>query len=63
IKDKILAAKRAKIRHIILSKENTKDIGEIKEKYIKGVEFHYIAEMIDVIDFALLNEKVTPLLN
>jgi len=62
IKDKILAAKRAKIKHIILSKENIKDIDEIKREYIKGVEFHYIDEMIDVIDFALLNEKVkTPL--
>ena len=63
IKDKILAAKRAKIKHIILSKENTKDIDEIKPEYIKGVEFHYIDEMIDVIDFALLNEKVKIPLN
>jgi ATP-dependent Lon protease len=58
IKEKILAAKRARITDIILSKENQKDIGEIKADYIQGVNFHYIDEMIEVIDLALLNEKV-----
>ena len=58
IKEKILAAKRARITDIILSKENKKDIGEIKASYIEGVNFHYIDEMIEVIDLALLKEKV-----
>ncbi len=58
IKDKILAAKRAKMQDIILSKENKKDIDEIKEDYIKGLTFHYIDQMIEVIDLALLREKV-----
>jgi ATP-dependent Lon protease len=58
IKEKILAAKRARITDIILSKENQKDIGEIKADYIQGVNFHYIDEMIEVIDLALLHEKV-----
>ena len=58
IKEKILAAKRAKITDIILSKENEKDINEIKDDYLKGLKFHYIDEMIDVIELALTNEKV-----
>jgi ATP-dependent Lon protease len=58
IKDKILAAKRAKIQDIILSKENKKDIDEIKADYIEGLTFHYIDQMIEVIDLALLREKV-----
>jgi ATP-dependent Lon protease len=58
IKEKILAAKRAKINQIILSKENLKDISEIKEDYIKGVNFHYVDNMMEVIDLALLTEKV-----
>jgi ATP-dependent Lon protease len=58
IKEKILAAKRAKINQIILSKENLKDISEIKEDYIKGVSFHYVDNMMEVINLALLNEKV-----
>jgi ATP-dependent Lon protease len=58
IKEKILAAKRAKINQIILSKENLKDITEIKEDYIKGVSFHYVDNMMEVINLALLNEKV-----
>jgi ATP-dependent Lon protease len=63
IKEKILAAKRARITDIILSKENKKDIGEIKASYIEGVNFHYIDEMIEVIDLALLNEKVEKAIN
>lgn len=58
VKDKILAAKRAKIKDILLSKENEKDILEIEESYIKGVSFHYVDNMKEVLDFALLNEKV-----
>lgn len=58
IKEKILAAKRSKIKDIILSKENEKDISEINEKYIKGLKFHYVNEMIELIDLALLKEKV-----
>jgi ATP-dependent Lon protease len=58
VKEKILAAKRAKIKDILLSKENEKDILEIDENFIKGVEFHYVENMTEVLDFALLNEKV-----
>jgi ATP-dependent Lon protease len=58
IKEKILAAKRANIKDIILCKSNQKDILEIKESYIKDLKFHYVTEMREVIDLALLNEKV-----
>ena len=58
IKEKILAAKRANIKEIILCKSNQKDILEIKEDYIKDLKFHYVTEMREVIDLALLNEKV-----
>ncbi|MDT8309258.1 MAG: endopeptidase La, partial [Bacteroidales bacterium] len=53
IKEKILAAKRAKITDIIISEYNRKDIEDIDEKYVKGVTFHYIDSMIDVVDIAL----------
>lgn len=59
IKEKILAAKRANIKEIILSKSNRKDILEIKEDYIKDLTFHYVTEMAEVIDLALLQSKVT----
>lgn len=58
IKEKILAAKRSKIKEIILSIENKKDIQDIKEDYIKGVDFYYVEQMIDLIDYVLLKEKV-----
>ncbi len=58
IKEKILAAKRANIKEIILSKSNRKDILEIKEDYIKNLKFHYVNEMKEVIDLALTNDKV-----
>jgi ATP-dependent Lon protease len=58
IKEKILAAKRAGINTIILSKDNKKDIEEIPDKYLKGLKFHYVSEMIEVIELALLNERV-----
>lgn len=58
IKEKILAAKRANIKEIILCKSNQKDIMEIKESYIKDLHFHYVTEMREVIDLALIKEKV-----
>ncbi len=58
IKEKILAAKRARIKEIILCEENRKDIEEIKEDYLKGLTFHYVSEMKDVLKFALTNQKV-----
>jgi len=58
IKEKILAAKRANIKEIILCKSNRKDILEIKEDYIKDLKFHYVSEMKEVIDLALTKDKV-----
>jgi ATP-dependent Lon protease len=58
IKEKILAAKRAGIKEIILSVDNKKDIAEIKKDYIKDLKFHYVSEMIEVIELALLKDKV-----
>jgi ATP-dependent Lon protease len=58
IKEKILAAKRAGINEIILSEDNKKDIEEIKDIYIKGLEFHYVKTISDVLDIALLETKV-----
>jgi ATP-dependent Lon protease len=58
IKEKILAAKRAEIKEIILSEDNRKDIEEINEDYLKGLTFHYVKNMIDVVDLALMNQKV-----
>jgi len=58
IKEKLLAAKRANIQDVILCKENRKDVGEINASYLKGVNFHYVSDMYDVLKVALLNEKV-----
>jgi ATP-dependent Lon protease len=58
IKEKILAAKRAGITEIILSEENRKNLEEIKEDYLKGVKFHFVNTIMDVLDIALLNTKV-----
>jgi ATP-dependent Lon protease len=58
IKDKILAAKRANITDIILSVDNKKDVEDINPIYLKGLKFHYIKEMIEVVDLALDKEKV-----
>ena len=58
IKEKILAAKRAGITEIILSRENRKDIDEIKDIYIKGLTFHYVENVSDVFEIALLKEKI-----
>ncbi len=58
IKEKILAAKRAGIKHIVLCRDNKKDIDEIPEAYLHGLEFHYVETVMDVWDFALLQNKV-----
>ena len=57
IKEKILAAKRAGITDIILCIDNKKDIDEIKPEYLKGLSFHYVYDIMEVLDIALLNEK------
>ncbi|MDP6922507.1 MAG: endopeptidase La [Lutibacter sp.] len=58
IKEKILAAKRANIKEIILSADNRKDVEEIKPSYLKGLKFSYVTEMKEVIDLALTDQKV-----
>lgn len=58
IREKILAAKRAGIKEVILCKDNRKDIDEIKEDYLKGLTFHYVEDVKEVIDLALLKDKV-----
>ncbi len=58
IKEKILAAKRANIKEIIVSSENKRHIEDIEERYIKGLTFHYVDLMQEVVDIALTNEKV-----
>ncbi len=58
IKEKILAAKRANIKELILSEENRKDIQEIKDIYLKGLIFHYVNTITEVLELALLKEKV-----
>ena len=58
IREKILAAKRAGIKDIILCEENQKDIDEIQPIYLKGVEFHYVKDIKEVLDLALTDEKV-----
>jgi ATP-dependent Lon protease len=58
IKEKILAAKRAGIKEIILCQENRKDIEEIPEIYLAGLHFHYVKNVLDVWDYALLGQKV-----
>ena len=57
IKEKILAAKRANIKEIILCEDNRAHINEIQEKYRRGLKFHYVKEMIEVVNIALLKEK------
>ncbi len=58
IKEKILAAKRARIKEIILCEDNRRDIDEIKPEYLKGLTFHYVKEMSDVLDVAITHQKV-----
>lgn len=58
IKEKLLAAKRAGIREIVICKDNRKDVEDIPEMYLKGVTFHYVDTVEDVLQYALLQEKV-----
>ena len=58
IKEKILAAKRAGIREIILSDENRKNLEEIKEVYLKGLKFHFVKTISEVLEIALLKARV-----
>jgi len=58
IKEKILAAKRAKITSIILCEENRKNIEEIDQAYLKGLTFHYVSSMKEVLEIAITNKKV-----
>lgn len=58
IKEKILAAKRARIKEILLCEENRADIQQIKPDYLKGLTFHYVTEMSEVIDLAITGQKV-----
>jgi ATP-dependent Lon protease len=58
IKEKILAAKRSGIKEIILSNKNRRDIDEIEKQYVKGLVFHYVATVDEVLKIALLKEKV-----
>lgn len=59
IKEKILAAKRAGIKEIILSEENLKDISEISDKYLSGLTFHYVKDISEVLDIAITKQKVS----
>ncbi|MBC3758837.1 endopeptidase La [Hyunsoonleella sp. SJ7] len=58
IKEKILAAKRARIKEILLCEDNRRDIEEIKPEYLKGLTFHYVTDMSEVIDIAVTKQKV-----
>lgn len=58
IKEKILAAKRAGIKEVILSESNRKDIEDIEPVYLEGLKFHFVKNMLEVLDFALLDVKV-----
>ncbi len=58
IREKILAAKRAGIKEIILCNENAKDIEEIKPIYLKGLSFHYVEDVMEVLEIALMKQKV-----
>ena len=59
IKEKILAAKRASIKGIILSEENRKDVEDINEIYIRGLKFHYVRTIMEVLSLSLLKQKVS----
>ncbi len=58
VKEKILAAKRANIKELIMCDENRKDVEDINPKYVKGLKFHYITDMKDVVKLAVLSQKV-----
>lgn len=57
IKEKILAAKRAGITEIIISEDNRKDIDDIAEQYLKGLTFHFVKDVDEVLGIALLDEQ------
>ncbi len=59
VKEKILAAKRAGIQDIILCENNRKDVEDIKADYLKDLNFHFVSNMLEVVDIALLEEKVS----
>ena len=59
IKEKILAAKRASIKEIIVSAENRKDVENIKDIYIRGLKFHYVNTIMDVLELSLLKQRVS----
>ncbi len=59
IKEKILAAKRASIKEIIISEDNRNDVDSIKEIYIRGLKFHYVKTIMEVLELSLLNQKVS----
>ena len=58
IKEKILAAKRASIKEIIVSEDNRKDVENINEIYIRGLKFQYVGTIMGVLELALLKQKV-----
>jgi ATP-dependent Lon protease len=58
VKEKILAAKRANIKEIIMSEENRKDVEDIKAIYVKGLKFHYVSDIKEVVEIAVLPQKV-----
>jgi ATP-dependent Lon protease len=58
IKEKILAAKRAGIKEIILCAQNKKDINDINPDYLKGLTFHYVSQMMEVLELSLMSTKV-----
>ena len=59
IKEKILAAKRSKIKEIVLSEENKKDVELIPKNYLNNLDFHYVSEMEDVIKLSVTDEIVS----
>ena len=63
IKEKVLAAKRASVKDIILCEKNRKDVEEINPSYLEGVTFHYVSSMKEVLKLALLKEKVEEAVN
>lgn len=63
IKEKILAAKRIGISDIILCEQNRKDVNEVADHYVEGLNFHYVKTMKEVLDIALLKEKVKKPIN
>lgn len=63
IKEKILAAKRLGIKHIVLCEQNKKDVLDVNEMYVKGLTFHYVSQMSEVLNIALLEEKVPNAIN